>query len=133
MTEQRNGVVAERLQHEDVARLIGLLLQDRMQLTDAEVAELLAHTEELGQRIYWLHRSYPYCIQDVQQYRVRKKDLSELPTKELQRRMKALNDRRAAIPREDVDDEIDDSFFEPDSINSDAHILHELLEERRKE
>ncbi|MEK7194274.1 MAG: hypothetical protein AAB660_01110 [Patescibacteria group bacterium] len=45
--------------------------------------------------------------------------------------MGEINGRRAQTLADDLDDDLSDSFFEAPPIDSDEHIIHELLEEKQ--
>ncbi len=108
-----------------------LVTENKHSLTDEQIEELLAAKKELL-RLTELAKNRLYeDLEELQRYRARKKELQQLPTEELQNRYKEINSARSALAA-DTYDELGDSFFESPHIDSDEHILFEILEEQKK-
>jgi len=119
------------MNQQKVSEQIMLLLTDSDSWSDEQITALLANQEEIGHTLYRLYRSFPHHVEQVQRYRAKKKELSVLPTEELLKREQAISKRRAAIIEEDYADELPDSFYESPPIDSDEHIIYEILKERK--
>jgi len=100
--------------------------------TDEEIAEVLAYSEEIGSSLHSVWSSFPHRWEAVQRYRARKAELSVRPTEELRGIMERFRASRARAIADDWADDLDDSFFEAPPIDSDEHIVYELLKEREK-
>ena len=121
MTTIREGLLTNALP---------LLLGDRMAISEEDIDRLLAQEEELGRELYQLWRSFPWAIKEVKRYRARKAELSTTDTEMLQAQLRHLGARRSRAMDEDVNDELPDSFFESPPMDSDEHIIPEILRER---
>jgi hypothetical protein len=113
-------------------RQLALLCLETRRLTDEELREIKQH----GQELYsYLERRGSFAwhgAEHVLRARARRAELDKLPTEELERGMKGINyDRQAFLASHD-DDDLEDSAFEAPPIDSDEHIVYELLEERKK-
>jgi hypothetical protein len=109
-----------------------LLLKDPESLSDGQLANLLANKDMIKNTLHDLFTSFPHRIEEIQRYRVRKKELLALPREKLVEMWKDICARRSAAMAADPDDtKLPDSFFEMAPIDSDRHIIHEILEERK--
>ena len=113
-------------------RQLALLCLETRELTDEELDQVIASSKDI-----WIYLSYRQNFvytgaERVKRYRLRRAELNKLPTQKLEQMGDEINQERSAILAADFDDDLPDSFFEAPPINSDEHIVHELLEERRK-
>ena len=115
---------------EALARALPLLLRDPMDLSGAELSQLLTETDGLADEIRELWRAFPSRWQEVVRYRARKAELVSLNDEQLVAMRQGIRDDRSQVEADDTDDELPDSFFEPPLLDSDEHIVNELLEER---
>ncbi|MFH0712588.1 MAG: hypothetical protein V2A55_01925 [Candidatus Jorgensenbacteria bacterium] len=115
---------------EEIERRWSLLI--KRYPTDEEIAELLAHSDEIGSHLHSVWSGFPHRWEAVQRYRARKKELDKVSTEELQAMMERFRASRAQAVADDLDDDLDDSFFEAPPIDSDEHIVYELLGEWEK-
>jgi hypothetical protein len=106
-----------------------LLFEDPLTLTDEQVSSLLEAKDELKKSIRRLE-GFPYNIERVQNYRKRRKELSEMSTEELTEKSQEISKHRASVLASSDERDIEDSFFEPAPFDSDERILYELLKER---
>ncbi len=106
-----------------------LLFEDPLTLTDEQISSLLEAKDELKKSIRRLE-TFPYNIERVQNYRKRKKELSEMSTEELTEKSQEISKHRASVLTSRDEEDIGDSFFEPAPFDSDERILYELLKER---
>jgi len=113
-----------------LTEVIPLLLGDRMTISDEDLDRLLDQEEELNRELYQLWRSFPRALKEVKRYRTRKAELSTTDTKMLQARLRHISDARSRAIAEDTNDELDDSFFGLPPLDSDEHIIPEILRER---
>ena len=115
---------------EALARALPLLLRDPMDLSGAELSQLLTETDGLADEIHRLWRAFPSRWQEVVRYRARKAELASLSDEQLVAMRQGIRDDRSQVEADDTDDELPDSFFEPPLLDSDEHIVNELLKER---
>jgi hypothetical protein len=118
---------------DQLERLWPLLLKDPLSLTEEEINEILKIKEFIGFHLRSISSRFPSDWQMALRHHQRKEELSKLPTEELQKIEKNIRERRVAVlgslsDREE--EEIGDSFFESPPIDSDEHIVYELLKER---
>jgi len=106
-----------------------LLFEAPLTLTDEQISSLLEAKDELKKSIRRLER-FPDNIERVQNYRSRKKELSQLPTEKLTEMQQETSRGRAAYLSSRDEEEIGDSFFEPAPFDSDERIIVEILKER---
>ena len=110
--------------------LFPLLLKDVSELTDGQIVQLLTVEEELINMAEAI-RGKIFGLKKIQRYRARKKELDELSTAELTERQKEIDQSRTYFFATVDDDDVGDSCFETPSIDSDEHIIYELLKERK--
>lgn len=113
-------------------RELALLCLEKRELTDDELREI----NEKGNEIYsYLSERGGFAIHgaaSLLRYRARRAELDKLTTEDLQRRMSGIRGERNAFFASHDDDDIGDSAFEAPPIDSEAHIVAELLEERQQ-
>jgi len=107
-----------------------LLFEKPESLHDEQITSLLEVEEQLRDAIYYVYHWFPQEFRKVQRYRTKKNELSQLSTEELIQKRQVILNRRASVFKRVPEEEISDSFFESPSIDSDEHILYELLKER---
>lgn len=123
-------VNSERLK--ELWSLLLLLVDDPRTLTDAQLEKLNQGADRLdGYATALAHSSIRSRIDELRRYRVRKAHLAAMSTEELQRMQDGIRRDRAAVMAEEVDDDLPDSFFEAPALDSDRHIVDELLDERK--
>ena len=88
------------------------LLQDSRDLSDRQIEDLLRARKKLGNILFRLYGSFPQKIEEVKNYRIRKKELDQLPTEELEEMSRRMQESRDEIMNSAPDGEICDSFFE---------------------
>ena len=103
-------------------------------LTNEELSLVFSVNREGIQRILsdMEHYSLSWCEAQLR-YRQRRKELGGFPTEELRNRYDRIASARSRAIAADEFDTADDSLYESPPIDSDEHILWELLEERRLE
>ena len=109
--------------------LVSLLLKDPISLSDSEIENISASSDELRDFLYQL-RDRVYQVEEVRRYRKQKMELAKCSTNELLEMRRKNNEWRSARIREDWNDDLDDSFYEAPSLDSEEHIIYELLKER---
>ncbi len=108
-----------------------LFLENPLNLTDEQIAQLLeAKGNKEFEDLLWRVSRYPFNIKTVQRYRARKEYLAKLSTIELEEIKNGIRESRNAIINATDNEELSDLFFEPPSIDSDEHIVYEILKER---
>ena len=107
-----------------------LLFESPENLTDEQIVCLLEAEKQLRDVIYRVYYWFPDEVRRVQKYRTKKNELSQLPTEELMKKRQRIINQRSSVLRSVPDEELSDSFFESPSIDSDEHILFEILTER---
>ena len=119
----------------DVQKFVGILGKGPAQWTDEEFAELDFVNQPLANELHRLARIAGQDLEIIRRYRLRKKELGQLPTEELEKRGKKLREGRlAAMTREEhlvIDLDDDDHLYEAPPMDSDRYIVSELLRERR--
>jgi len=115
---------------EALARALPLLLRDPMDLSGAELSQLLTEPVDLADEIHRLWRAFPSRWQEVVRHRARKAELLRLSDDELREGLWRIQTERSRVAADDTNDELPDSFFEPPPLDSDEHIIGELLRER---
>ena len=106
-----------------------LLLEDPMSLTDEQIEEFIAADDEI-QPVRRRLVTFPDAYTTVRRYRRRKAELAQLSTEVLRQLNGNYWRDRDSVLAEDFADDLPDSFFEASRIDSDEHIIQELLKER---
>ena len=109
-----------------------LLLKEPKELTNEEVACLLKHEWDVRERVTAVFRRFPREVEKVRRCRVRKEELSALPTKKLKTIVDFSRKERRGARAENDDEDLDDFFSEPPAEDSDEHIANEIIGEREK-
>ena len=127
-------MATKKLTMVEFERFFTLLLKETVQLTDEELGELVAAKDQLADKLNILDRRVRWGLEEIKRYRARKKELVQRSTEELQKMSQRFCESRAAAIESDDDfyDPGGDSLYEPPSIDSDEHIVYELLKERGK-
>lgn len=113
--------------------LWSLLCLKPMDLTDQQLAQVIEAEDKLGEIARCLEYGFPRDWQRVVRYRARKAELDKLTTEQLREMSDGYRASYAAMIESDPNDELlPDSAFEPPPIDSDEHIVYELLCEREK-
>ena len=112
-------------------RQLALLCLETRELMDEEIDQIIRQKEEICRYLDGCNRFASSGAEKVRRYRRRKLQLDKLSTEELKEQMREMNRGRGEIFAADENDELDDSFFEAPPIDSDEHIIYELLEERK--
>ncbi|HDZ54596.1 MAG TPA: hypothetical protein ENI19_01140 [Candidatus Nealsonbacteria bacterium] len=107
-----------------------LLFGNPINLTDPEIERLLESEKELRTILHFTYSGFPHQIERVKKHHAKKKELSELPTEKLVEMKCAIEENRLAVLRSTNEEELSDSFFEAPPIDSNEHILNEILKER---
>lgn len=117
----------------EIRRLALLCLEER-ELTEEELREIIAHGREVASFFLGYARFPGDTALRLLRYRRRRTEFEKLETGELERMLQQIHRERATVIESygDNDDDLDDSFFEAPPIDSDQHILYEILEERKK-
>ncbi|MBI1984884.1 MAG: hypothetical protein HYS60_02105 [Candidatus Wildermuthbacteria bacterium] len=116
----------------DLQELWMLLFQSPGDLDDVQIKRLLGAKEVLYDFLVRRHQQFPGYLVMIQRYRARKRELGELPTERLQELQEEIRKQRKSFYSSKNEEDIGDSFFESPPIDSDEHILYELLRERGK-
>jgi len=106
------------------------LLQDPQNLSNKQIEDLFRARKKLGNILFQLCGNFPQKMEEVKNYRIRKKELSQLPTKGLWEMNKRIQESRNRIMNSTPKEKIPDSFFETPPLDYDETILAELLRER---
>ena len=114
------------------ARQLALLCMEPHQLSDRQLDEIITHGDEIFRYLDGVSSFARSGAAREKRYRARKLELAKLPDEELQRMSRLMSEERGRVLQDDEHDELPDSFFEAPPKDSDEHIIHELLEERRK-
>ena len=122
-----------KLEPEKFKELWLLLREDPLSLDDDQIREIIAGGEELSRRLWNIYMGLPRRYEAVLQSRSRRLELEQLSTEKLKARQKEINCHRSAEQEADWSDDLPDSFFEAPPIDSDEHIVDEILEERAKQ
>lgn len=120
------------ISEEKLKNLLCLLLSDWQKLSDNQIQNLLKEEKQINSRLHSLYRSFPSELERILRYRQKKAELDKFSTKELLTKQKEMNETRARIMKNDLDDSLEDSFYEPAPLDSEENIIYELLEERAK-
>lgn len=119
----------------NLRELWGLLFDDPQKLNKGQLTRLLAAQQELEELLRSRSRAFPGFFSSVLQYHQRKEELGQLTTEELEKMLQAIRRTQQAFYAsrvgEGTEDDIGDSFFESPPVDSDEHILSELLRERK--
>lgn len=107
-----------------------LLLKKPSELTDEEIVRLIAVKKQITDELYYLSRMVSYGLEQIQAYRAKKKKLAQFSTEELQEVHGRLQRAWATAVEDDDLDEGPDSLYAPPPIDSDEHVIHEILKER---
>lgn len=121
----------KKLSREELKKLYVLLFDDWMSLPEEKILSLLKAKDQISDEITLISRGFPYVLKQILRYREKKQELNKLSTEELLSMYSRTNKERTAILAADVDDKLGDSFFEAPSIDSEEHIVYELLKERK--
>lgn len=121
-----------------LGELWALLIKDPLTLSDEDLNGLLRSSEELEERLRSLTTAFPENIKIVLRHNNKKRELSKLSTEELEKMNREFGRANAAFfrvidAREEAGEEIGDSAFAPPPIDSEAHIVYELLQERKRQ
>lgn len=102
-------------------------------LTDEELSLVFSVDRERLQRVLDDIDNYSlrWC-EGLLRYRRRRRDLEGLSTEELRNLYSPIAEARSRAIAADTYDTADDSLYESPPVDSDEHILRELLEERRQ-
>ena len=116
-------------------KLWALLPKDPVTLSKDEINRLLKAKEDLKSRLHGISVGFPGDIERALRHHEKKEQLSKLSTEELRKIEQRNREAHAAfsrsiIAREESGEEIGDSAFEAPSIDSEEHIVFELLKER---
>ena len=113
-------------------RRLALLCLETRKLTDEELMEI----DKADMELYsFLENRGSLAISGAARllrYRSRQKELEKLSTEELEKMRRVHMAQRSSAMIADEYDELPDSFFEAPPIDSDEHIVYQLLEEREK-
>lgn len=107
-----------------------LLFENPRSLDDEQITCLLEAEKELGHVLDHVYHWFPEEFRRLQRYHRKKNELSQLSMEELMERSQGITKQRTSILRSVPDEELSDSFFEAPSLDSDEHILYEILRER---
>ncbi|OGG36814.1 hypothetical protein A2110_01265 [Candidatus Jorgensenbacteria bacterium GWA1_54_12] len=114
----------------ELRELWPMLLVGPENLTDKEIARLLENEDMLKDCAYRAWCNFPHGVNAVKRYRARMKELSALSTEKLQAMRESIARERSRTLAADVNDELDDSFYASPPLDSDEHIIYELLKAR---
>jgi hypothetical protein len=108
------------------------LLWDPKDLDDKMIELLLREESQkwITRRINFLYHSFPQYLEQIQSYRAKKREMDKLSTEELLAIRAKIADRRASILKTVPDEDLGDSFFESPLMDSQEHIVYEILKER---
>lgn len=113
-------------------RQLALLCLETRELTDEELNQVVASGNKIGEYFDRLSRFVEYGARREKRYRLRRTELEKLSTEELQQMNDLINHEWGCMLADDVNDELPDSCFEAPAIDSDGHIVRELLEKRKE-
>lgn len=128
-----NDVSAEKkdVSPKELGEFLVLLTGDWMQIPDEKILALLNAQEPIQKVINRLDRDFPFVLEQILRFRKKKEEIDKLSTVELQAKYRETNRRRAVFIAADEDDSLDDSCFEAPRIDSEEHIIYEILRERK--
>jgi len=113
-------------------RRLALLCMETRDLTDEEIEQIIDKGDDIGRYFYYRGNFAGEGVKQLKRYRARRVELDKLSTEELDRMMGVISQRISAVVEADYADELPDSFYEAPPIDSDSHILCEILVERKK-
>jgi hypothetical protein len=120
-------------EEDQLEKLWPFLLKNPLSLTEEQLNEILKIKDLLKDCLSSISSRFPFNWESALRHHKRKEELSKLPTEELQKIEKNIRERRAAVLgsiNDREEEEIGDSFFALPLIDSDEHIVYELLRER---
>ncbi len=121
------------LRQEQLSALAVLLVTKKPgEMSEEELRQIMDAGDQLGAYLDNRVGRWFVVVRAQLNYRARKAELNKLSTEKLQRIWDDICRDRAAIIRADWDDDLPDSFYEAPPLDSDHHIIPEILEERRK-
>jgi hypothetical protein len=105
-------------------------------LTEEEINDILGAKELLGNHLRSILGGFPSSWERALRHYKRKEKLSKLSIEELKVMDQKISEDREAFfrsvdAREEAGEDVGDSAFEGPPIDSDEHIVYELLKERK--
>jgi hypothetical protein len=116
-------------------RLWPFLLVEPLRLTEEEIKDILGAKELLENHLRSISGGFPSSWERALRHHKKKEELSKLSTEELKAMDREINKDREAFfrsvdAREEAGEDVGDSAFEGPPVDSDEHIVYELLKER---
>lgn len=126
------GSMSYEEEQEKLHQLALLCLEKHEKLTDEELESIANVGGDLRDFFDRCQRFALCGARQLQRYRLRRRQLEQLSTEELELESRKMHEERNRFLARVDEDELPDSFFGAPPIDSDENILYELLRERRK-